>query len=698
MKYRSDMIGRKGKIYDMALLRRFSPYAYPYVGTLLIALSLTIIITLFNLAFPYFAKIAVDRYILSSWYLVDDRALNENEYEKFKNRYGHLLENTSDGRFFVISNQKLKEIDPAKVNFYQSRGFIKAERYYRAYSHIESDMIRVAGESTVHKMQDGSIIIPYKLLYGLPENDILEIRYGDIKGVALIGLVLIVSLLLWFFLSYGEHYLLESVGQRVMQDVRLELFETIQSQCMRFFDRNPVGRLLTRVTNDIQNLNEMFKSVIITVFNDLFLIIGILCALIYLDVPLALVCMGLMPIIFALTLVFSKMARQVFRELRGSVSRLNSFLQERITGMHVIQLFVGEKHQMEAFSRINHDNYIAGMKQVRTFALFMPLMDLGASFAVALIIWYGGIRVIHEQLTLGTLIAFISYIRMLFRPLRDMSEKFGVMQSAMASMERIFESMDNNQVIKDPENPKIPEEIKGRVKFDHVSFSYEEGIPILKDVSFIANPGEKVAIVGATGSGKTTIINLLERFYDPDEGTVYLDGIDLRQWSQSTLRRNISLVMQDVFLFAGNLAENITLGRSQVDAAALKISASRSNADSFIRNLQNGYQQELGEGGYTLSAGQRQLLSLARALAGETRILILDEATSSVDPETERLIQEAIERVSKTTIVIAHRLSTIQNADRILVMHHGRIVENGSHEELMALNGFYYKLNRLMDD
>jgi ABC-type multidrug transport system fused ATPase/permease subunit len=485
-----------------------------------------------------------------------------------------------------------------------------------------------------------------------------------------------------------------------MQDIRLELFDRIQSQSIAFFDKNPIGRLLTRVTNDIQNLNEMFKSVIITIFKDLFLILGILAALLYLDIPLAFVCIALIPLIFALTLIFSSLARQAFREIRSAISSLNSFLQERITGMHIIQLFAGEKHQMTAFSKINHKNYVAGMKQVHIFSLFMPLMDLGASFAVALIIWYGGTRVIQEQLTLGTLIAFVSYIRMFFKPIRDMSEKFGIMQSAMASTERIFESMDQKEEIREAENPQTPYEIKGKLQFDHVSFSYEKGSPVLKNISFVIDPGETVAIVGATGSGKTTIINLVERFYDPDTGAVLLDGVDLRQWPKNGLRNAISLVMQDVFLFAGNLSENISLGRSQVDPFTIKKAAGQANADPFIKDLPDGYNQKIGEGGYTLSAGQRQLISFSRALAVDTRILILDEATSSVDPETERLIQDAISRlsVSKTTLIIAHRLSTIRNADRILVMHHGRLVEQGSHEYLMRRKGIYYRLNRLRED
>jgi ABC-type multidrug transport system fused ATPase/permease subunit len=337
------------------------------------------------------------------------------------------------------------------------------------------------------------------------------------------------------------------------------------------------------------------------------------------------------------------------------------------------------------------------MKQIRVFAIFMPIMELFSSFAVALLIWHGGGKVIAEQLTLGTLVAFISYIQMFFKPIRDISEKYNIMQSAMASTERIFEFMDHKEEIPEPEFPQVPSRIRGHLTIKEVSFAYEKGHPVLRDISFEVEPGETVAIVGATGSGKTTLVNLVERFYDPDEGAIFLDGIDLRKWPKSELRNNISLCMQDVFIFAGNLANNISLGHEDIGAKAVESAAAKANALPFIKRLENGFQQEIREGGSNLSTGERQLLSFARALATDPQVLILDEATSSVDPKTERLIQEAIYRVAakRTTLVVAHRLSTIRAADRILVMHHGRIREQGTHEELISLGGIYYKLNKL---
>ncbi|MGE5842685.1 MAG: ABC transporter ATP-binding protein, partial [Deltaproteobacteria bacterium] len=380
-------------------------------------------------------------------------------------------------------------------------------------------------------------------------------------------------------------------------------------------------------------------------------------------------------------------------------AKLNAFLQERITGMRIVQLFATEEFQKRTFAEINHENYAAGMKQIRIFAVFMPVMDLFLSFAVALLIWHGGGKVIHEQLSLGSLVAFLSYIQMFFRPIRDIAEKYNIMQSAMASTERIVEFLDHREEIPEPEHPRKPERVQGHLRFDRVSFGYRKEVPVLKDVSFEVKPGEMVAIVGATGAGKTTVVNLIERFYDPLEGSVVLDGVDLRLWPRKDLQRHIGLVMQDVFVFSGSLVDNVLLGDDRAGSEVLNRAITQANARSFIQKLPKGMEQDIGEGGSNLSAGERQLLSFARALAHDPKVLILDEATSSVDPETERLIQEAILTMTRkrTTLVIAHRLSTIRRADRILVMHHGRIREQGTHEELMTLKGVYYKLNRFRE-
>ena len=689
--------GKLGKPYDLSLMRRLTRYAYPYKKIILFALLLTMLITLMDLALPYLSKIAIDRYILATWYRVSLASLEQPVRKELTEALGQALQESKDGSYAFVSHENLKKLDPALLHKLRSNGLIAERNYYRIPPHLEGDFLKE--EKDAFSLQDGSRMVPFDRVNALQPGEILKVRAKDMEGLGSVGLVLLVFLVVSFWLGYGESYLLELIGQRIMQDIRLELFEKMQSQALSFFDRHPVGRLVTRVTNDVENLNEMFKSVMITVFKDIFILTGILAVLLYLNWKLALVCFTLLPFIFGLTLLFSSMAREAFRELRAKVAKLNAFLQERITGMRIVQLFATEEFQKRNFAEINHENYVAGMKQIRLFAVFMPVMDLFSSFAVALLIWHGGGKVIGEQLSLGSLVAFIGYIQMFFRPIRDIAEKYNIMQSAMASTERIVEFLDHKEEIPEPARPVKPDPVLGHLQFDQVSFGYRKEVPVLKDVSFEVKPGEMVAIVGATGAGKTTVVNLIERFYDPLQGSVLLDGVDLRRWPKKDLQRHIGLVMQDVFIFSGSLADNILLGEDQAGPDALERAITQANARSFIQKLPKGMDQEIGEEGSNLSAGERQLLSFARALAYDPKVLILDEATSSVDPETERLIQEAILTMTRkrTTLVVAHRLSTIRRADRILVMHHGRIREQGTHEELMALKGVYYKLNRFRE-
>ena len=690
--------GKLGKPYDYRLLGRLIHFAFPYKKIIVLALVLTMLITLLDLALPYLSKIAIDRYIVAAWYRVDLSRMAPEAKEDLLRTVGPKLKMTQDGSFGFVAQEQLKKLDPRFIHEQKTRHILSEEAFYRIAPEAAGEL-KEAIAKKAYRLEDLSIVLPADSLKQLDTKTIAKVRAQDLQGLGLVALVLMGFLCVSFWLGYGEYYLMELIGQRMMQDIRLQLFEKMQSQAISFFDRHPVGRLVTRVTNDIENLNEMFKSVMITVFKDVFILTGILVVLLYLNWKLALICFALLPFIFGLTLLFSSLAREAFRELRAKVAKINAFVQERITGMRIIQLFTTEEFQERSFAQINHENYLAGMKQIRLFAIFMPVMDLFSSFAVALLIWYGGGKVIGEQLSLGSLVAFISYIQMFFRPIRDIAEKYNIMQSAMASTERIVEFMDHEEEIPEPDEPAKPDEVRGEIRFSGVQFAYEKDHPVLQDVYFEVRPGEMVAIVGATGAGKSTVVNLIERFYDPLQGSVLLDGIDVRQWSKRDLRSQIGLVMQDVFIFSGTVRDNILLGQDGRVPATLEKAVRDANARAFIEKLPKGIQQELGEEGSNLSAGERQLLSFARALAYDPKVLILDEATSSVDPETERLIQEAILTMAKkrTTLVVAHRLSTIRKADRILVMHHGRIREQGTHEELMALGGIYYKLNRFRE-
>ncbi len=529
--------------------------------------------------------------------------------------------------------------------------------------------------------------------YILPRKSAgLELLVGLYVGVQLLRLVF----------SYFQALLLNTVGQYVMFDMRRELYDKLQHQEVAYYDRNPVGRIMTRLTSDVDSLNELFTAGITDLLGDVVMIFAIIGVMLWMDVRLTLVTLLTVPLLWIATTWFRKGARKGYDMVRTRIARINAFLQEHFAGAQTVQIFNAELKSITRFREINADYRKANIDTIFYYAVFFPLVDFIGAFGIALIIWYGGYRVMqntpgHTVLTLGALVAFIQYSSFLFQPIRDISDKYNVLQSAVVASHRIFKTLDLPIAITSPAQPAKSGRAVGRIEFENVWFAYQGEDWILKDVSFKVDPGQSIALVGHTGSGKSTITNLLMRFYDVQRGRILLDGVDLREWNLPSLRENFAVVLQEIFLFSGTIEGNIRLGRQDITEDRVKWAAQEVSAEPFVNRLHGGYQAEVKERGAGLSVGQKQLISFARALAFDPAILILDEATSSIDTETEQLIQQAIERVmrNRTSIVVAHRLSTIQRADQIIVLHHGEIRERGTHQELLAQHGLYWKLYKL---
>jgi ATP-binding cassette subfamily B protein len=524
----------------------------------------------------------------------------------------------------------------------------------------------------------------------------------QLNGLGVLVVLFFATQLLRLVFSYFQTILLNSVGQYVMFDMRRELYEKLQNQEVAYYDRNPVGRIMTRLTSDVDALNELFTAGVTDLLGDLVMIVAIISMMLWMDVRLTLMTLLTVPLLFGATTWFRRGARRGYDLVRTRIARINAFLQEHFAGAQTVQIFNAEKKSLRTFDRINDEYRRANIETIFYYAVFFPLVDLIGAVGVALIIWYGGYRVMQNTtgytvLTLGALVAFIQYSQALFQPIRDISDKYNVLQAAVVASHRIFRTLDLPIAILTPEKPLKTERARGRIEFPNVWFAYYDEDWVLKDVSFTVEPGESIALVGHTGSGKTTITNLLMRFYDIQRGRILLDGVDLRDWDLKALRQNFAVVLQEVFLFSGTVEGNIRLGREEITEERVRWAAREVHADSFISRLKDNYKAEVRERGAGLSVGQKQLISFARALAFDPALLILDEATSSIDTETEQLIQRAIERVmrDRTSIVVAHRLSTVQNADRIIVLHHGEIREQGTHQELLAERGLYWKLYKL---
>ncbi|HET7209402.1 MAG TPA: ABC transporter ATP-binding protein [Terriglobales bacterium] len=544
-------------------------------------------------------------------------------------------------------------------------------------------------------------------------------------GIAQIAGIYVALLALGFFLDFLQTYFMQWTGQKVMFDLRSQIFRHLQHMHIGFFDKNPVGRLVTRVTTDVDALNEMFTAGVVSIFEDVFVLAGILAIMLKMNWKLALITFAVLPFIAYATKVFRDRVRDSYRRIRVAIARINAYLQEHVSGMIVLQLFNREKRAFRKFSDINASHMVAFKDAILAYALYYPIVEILSSIAVASIIWYGGLDVLSRTATLGVLVAFMQYAQRFFRPIQDLSEKYNILQSAMAASERIFKMIDTPIEITSPANPKKATG-PGRIEFDHVWFAYRS-VPVgdtksesssrvpgagatiatpvasqeldwvLRDVSFTIEPGETVAVVGHTGAGKTTLISLLMRLYDVQKGAIRIDGIDVKEMDVADLRRRFGVVLQDPFLFTGTVEGNIRLGTGWIRNEDVEQAAEEVNIADFIRTLPNGFKEEVRERGSTLSTGQKQLISFARALAHNPRILILDEATSSVDTETEFRVREALTRMveGRTSLIIAHRLSTIQRADRIIVMHKGHVREIGTHQQLLANRGIYYKLYQL---
>jgi len=522
------------------------------------------------------------------------------------------------------------------------------------------------------------------------------IATSDVAGMDRIALLFLGILLGSFVLEFAQTYVLQHTGQRIMFDLRAQIYGHLQRLDVSYYDRNPVGRLMTRVTTDVDALNDLFTSGVVSVFGDIFTLAGIMIVLLAMDWRLALVAFSVLPLIVVITQWFRRHVRDSYRTVRAWIARINAFLQENITGMATVQLFGREARNFAQFSAINARHRDANIDSIFYYAVFYPAIEVVGALATALIIWWGGAWVLGGTLTLGSLVAFIQYSQRFFRPISDMSEKFNLLQSAMAASERIFTLLDTPVAVVSPAQPKRPE-WRGHVTFEHVWFAYDGENHVLRDVSFDVRPGERVGIVGATGAGKSTIINLLLRYYDVGRGRILIDGVDIRDVDLAELRSRFSLVLQDVHVFSGTIGGNVRLGNPGIGDEQVRQALAAVHADRFVNALPQGAATPVAERGATLSTGQKQLLSFARALAFDPRILVLDEATSSIDTDTELLIRDALHvlMAERTTIAIAHRLSTIQDMDTILVLHKGQLRESGSHQELLARRGLYHRLYQL---
>ncbi|MGN1343655.1 MAG: ABC transporter ATP-binding protein [Traorella sp.] len=674
----SNIVEEKNEIeYSGSITKRLLGYMKPYIKEVIISIILVLLITVFELYKPILIGDAIDTYI-----------------DGYNTPYGVVEK--SDLKF--EGDYLTKDLDQAS-SFTQLILYQDEYYYFKGLDKKQSNQLYEMSQKQIipTSINHDSMMIDDLEGYKLNQDDLKVLRKNDINGMIQIGILYVIVLVLNLICTASQTWILQKTGQNIIYTIREQIFHHVHSLPLRYFDTHPVGRIVTRVTNDVESLHEMYANILIRLFKNSIKILGLALVMLSMNVTLALYSFLLLPLIAGLTILFKNISRKIHREIRTKVSMLNTFLSENISGMRLIQIFANERMKYQEFKGKSGDLYKANIKQLAVFSFFRPLIYFISQIALAIVLYRGGFHVLESTITIGTLYIFINYISNFFDPIQDMAEQFSTLQNAYASAEKIFTILDEKNTILEKENPTILNEIKGKIEFKHVWFAYNEEEYVLRDVSFVIQPGEKVAFVGATGAGKTSILNLIGRYYDIQKGQILIDDVDIKDLSISQIRDAIGQMQQDVFIFTGDISSNIRLMNDEISDEVIKESAKTVNASHFIEKLPNTYHEEVSERGSTLSSGQRQLLSFARTLAFNPKILVMDEATANIDTETEQLIQQALERLmeGRTTIMVAHRLSTIQHADKIIVMHKGKIREMGTHQELLEQNGIYKKLYEL---